>query len=236
MKKPLINNEETWSVKWEEYFDRYQKDLRHAFYIRSLLKPKGKFLEIGAGSFRDCNLLYSRGYDIYGVDFCASTVEKAKKKFSLMRERILQMDAFNLSFDDNFFNTSYHNGFFVLFNDNEIDKLLKEQYRVSSEFIICTVHNSHNKDFVRYFENLSSRDSLYNIRFFEKDEIVSLMNPYCSEVKVLPVGKQKKYKEDFLINKGITHPLILGNYLKHLNKKDIQNSEKLLCIGKIKKK
>ena len=179
--------------------------------------------------------MYSRGYDIYGVDFCASTVEKAKKKFSLMRERILQMDAFNLSFDDNFFNTSYHNGFFVLFNDNEIDKLLKEQYRVSSEFIICTVHNSHNKNFVRYFENLSSRDSLYNIRFFEKDEIVSLMNPYCSEVKVLPVGKQKKYKEDFLINMGITHPLILGNYLKYLNKKDIQNSEKLLCIGKVKK-
>jgi hypothetical protein len=234
MKKKLTNSVDYWDLKWKHYFEKYQADLRHAHYINSLIGNVGSFLEIGAGSFRDCNYLFNIGYDITGIDFSNFSVEQARKNFPLFSDRILQSNAFETTFSDFNFDVSYHNGFFSLFNDQQIKNLIQEQIRITKKIISCTVHNAHNKEFFKYFDELSKKDSLYNIRFFEQDEILEIMLPYCSDVKIYPVGRGKKQHEDYLIKLGITNPFIIRNYIKNFSKNKINTSERLLCIGKIK--
>lgn len=229
-----ITKQSEWDQKWKDIFYHYQQDLRHAYYINAVLESADrKVLEIGAGSFRDMALLNKLEVDCWGTDYSGTSVGLAKAHFSHLRSKIFQSDAFDMfEVADNEFDVSFHNGLWVLFNDDtDVLKLAKEQARISRNKIIATVHNGHNKKFVKYFHKLSQNDPLYKIRFYTMDEIQSLMLSVCSRVKIVPVGKGKKHFEDDMINRAIVGRLELSRYFEDVGLKCLENSERLLCIG-----
>lgn len=223
-----------WDRKWVDVFEHYQNDLRHAYYIHAMLeKNESRILEIGAGSFRDMAELRRRGLDCEGMDFSLESVNRARRHFPEFSSAIHHMSAFNMPFHDGEFDVTYHNGFWVLFSDEQILSLAKEQARITKYRMIATVHNGHNGQFVDYFNRKKEDDPLYDIRFFNKDEITDLMGMVCSDVAVIPVGKGKQYHEDLLIKNGVTDPSTLRSCLVESGMKYLDSSERLLCIGSI---
>lgn len=229
-----LTTADSWDEKWSEIFNHYQKDTRHAYYIDAVRCRKEKrILEIAAGSFRDISRLNKSGVEGYGVDFSAEAVALAKEYYPHIAEHFKTMDAFNLDYPDKVFDLTYHNGFWVLFDDESILKLAREQARVTQRRMIATVHNAHNTSFKEYFERQAAVDPLFNIRFFEHDEISELMGSVCSRVTVIPVGKAKKSYEDWLIRKGLGHPALLRACFNLSGQRLLNTSERLLCIGEL---
>ena len=228
-----IKTKEQWDQKWETIFDHYQQDLRHAYYIRAILNSnEKKIVELAAGSFRDTMALNTMNIDCYGTDYSSKTVSLAKKKFPVIADKLSEQNSFKINFLDKSFDLSFHNGFWVLFSNNEdILNLIQEQARITKYRIVATVHNAHNKSFVEYFHKLKENDPLYRIRFFEMDEIIELMKTATKNVKIIPVGKGKKYYEDYLINLGLDDAKCIKKCFNYHKLDLLNSSERLLCIG-----
>ena len=234
--KIVLTSSDTWDVKWEEIFNHYQQDTRHAYYIRAILNEhENKILEIGAGSFRDMAQLNKWGINCDGLDFSLKSVKMAKIYYPEIADKIINDDAFKTSIEDNNYDLSYHNGFWTYFSDEEIKRLIQEQARITRKRIVATVHNGHNKDFIKYFEKLSEKDDLYNLRFFEIEEMYELLKETCNNVTIIPVGKGKKYYEDDLINIGLGDAVYLKKSFNYHGMNLLENSERILCIGELKK-
>jgi len=232
-KHSKLTSNTDWDSKWPDIFKHYQNDLRHAHYIQALKNKNEKcLLEIAAGSFRDMAALNRWGVVCEGMDFSAESVVLAKKQFPDISKKIHQMDGFAFQFQDKEFDLTYHNGFWVLFNDTDIDLLAKEQARISKYRMIATVHNAHNVQFKNYFKMKAENDPLFRIRFFYEKEIRNIMSKVCSKVTVVPVGKGKKYFEDEMINNG-DNADSLRKYFDEDGLNHIKDSERLLCIGEI---
>nr|WP_313402585.1 methyltransferase domain-containing protein [Pseudomonas sp.] len=224
-----------WDSKWADIFEHYQQDLRHAYYIQAMLDAEDRHvLEIGAGSFRDMAELRRRGVDCEGMDFSQESAQLARQQFPEFSNAIHRMSAFDMSFADKAFDVSYHNGVWVLFDDVQIKALAVEQARITRNRMIATVHNAHNRQFVEYFDRLKKDDPLYDIRFFEMDEVSSLMREVCSDVVIVPVGKGKKHHEDLLIKSGVTDPQALRACFDKSGLKYLESSERLMCIGSVR--
>lgn len=234
---PLINLNPTssadeWDRKWTQIFDRYQHDRRHAHYIHALLeRDEHSVLELAAGSFRDMASLRSMGVNCSGMDFSMESVQRAKQAFPQFATHIARMSAFEMALPDRAVDVTYHNGFWVLFSDDQIQTLAREQARVTAHRMIATVHNRHNARFLAYFDTMKRTDPLYDIRFFSVAEITAHMREVCDEVVVIPVGKYKRRHEDALIRWGLTQPWLLRAYLTASGHRLLDTSERLLCIG-----
>lgn len=225
---------EDWNNIWTDNFAHYQNDTRHAYYIDAVRRRnERKVLEIAAGSFRDVAQLSQVGVECYGIDFSTQAVSLAQQYYPQLASRFAAMDAFNLDFADSDFDLTYHNGFWVCFDDAAIHKLVEEQARVTRRRLIATVHNAHNKAFKAYFDSKTDTDPLFSIRFFESDEIAALMRHVCKKVTVIPVGKGKKRYEDWLIRQGLGHPAILNSCFALSGQRLRHSSERLLCIGEL---
>ncbi len=231
--KDLYNcTSDIWDKEWEDKFDHYQNDIRHALYIAAILSDEDRrIIELGAGSFRDVRTLNKMGIDCYGLDFSIESVTKARELNPEISSKILQADCFDLQIPSKSYDLSYHNGLWGYFNDNEISKLLKEQVRITKRKVIVTVHNQHNKNFVDYFNQLKVNDPLYDIRFFEVDEIRELMLKEVSSCEIIPVGKGKKLYEDDLINIGIGTPCNIRKSFDFHKMGLLDISERLMCVG-----
>lgn len=228
-----LTTSKDWDEKWNTIFDHYQLDTRHAEYINALIEEnENHILEIGAGSFRDMARLNKLDVDCHGVDFSIDSVNLAKKLFPKIEDKIHCMDAFNLQFKEEEFDLTYHNGFWVLFSDEQILKLANEQAKITKRRLIATVHNAHNINFFNYFEKMKAIDPLYNIRFFMVDEIVELMKKISNKIKVIPVGKNKNKHEDLLISTNANKSQI-KKCLYDAKHTLLNESERLLVIIEI---
>ena len=144
---PLSNLERNsdpsdWDRKWTGIFDHYQRDLRHAHYMRALLeRGERTMLELAAGSFRDMAALRRMGLDCSGMDFSEESVARARVRFPGYAEHIHQMSAFDMSFEDDSFDVTYHNGFWVLFKDEESARL-HGTARITRSRMVATVPNA----------------------------------------------------------------------------------------------
>lgn len=229
------SSSDDWDRKWVDIFDQYQNDLRHAYYIHAMLEDGERHvLELAAGSFRDMAELRRRGIDCEGMDFSMESVGRAKRQFPEFADGIHHASAFAMPFADKAFDVTYHNGFWVLFSDTQIRELAIEQARVSRGRMIATVHNAHNWQFVEYFDRKKEGDPLYDIRFFEMDEIAELMRSVCADVSIVPVGKGKQHHEDLLIKNGMTEPGVLRACLHEGGLNHLESSERLMCIGTLR--
>ncbi len=221
-----------WDTVWQQHFDAYQDDRRHAYYIAAVRRQRERrILEIAAGSFRDMGALNEWGIYCEGVDYSSESVQRAKEKLPVLSERIKKMDAKRLDYPNRSFDLTFHNGFWGLFDDAKIAELAAEQARVSTSRMVATVHNAHNRSFREQFAVWSRRDPLYKVRFFFSDEIENLMKPFCRRVTVLPVGGGRV---DWLISRGLGPMAYRCIYrLRGCFRQNIEDGQRLMCIGEM---
>ncbi|AHF80772.1 class I SAM-dependent methyltransferase [Thermococcus paralvinellae] len=103
-------------------FSKYRK--------KALRLAKGKVLEVGVGTGKNLPY-YPKGVEVIGIDFSKGMLEKAdrrRKELGLENVKLMLMDAQNLEFEDNTFDTVVST--FVFCTVPDPIKGLKEVYRV----------------------------------------------------------------------------------------------------------
>jgi len=223
-----LEDNSVWDAKWEYLFISYQQDLRHAFYLNALLNKEMSILEMAAGSFRDMAFLNSIGYNCKGCDFSSNSVNLAKKHFPKIADKIFELNAFQFSNNIERFDVTYHNGFWGLFENDDILRLFNKQKSITKKFMIITVHNGHNHNFKQYFLEKKKSDNLYAIRFFEIDEFIDILGLTRNDVQIYPVGKGKLSHEDLLVKDKNTDQAEMLKYMRPNNLELLEISERLL--------
>jgi ubiquinone/menaquinone biosynthesis C-methylase UbiE len=173
----MLTEKGDWKKSWEKNIDNYlAKPPRTANFINYLLSNViNSILELGAGSCRDSIALSKFGYNVTASDFEQNTIELLKKKLQLSKVSLEVIDTFNISKDDNSVDLIFHNGLFVLFDDNQIKQALIEQARVARKYILILVHNGLNRDLVADYKMKINQNKIYDIRFFSQDELENLI-------------------------------------------------------------
>ena len=177
-----------WNRIWEEYIEKYlSTPPRVGVWIKNKFSSKKlSILEIAGGSCRDSMYLHLLGYNSVGSDLNYKVLSLIRKKFSNITFKLIQTDAFNLSFKDNSFDIVFSNGLLIYFwNDEDIFNLLKEQMRVARRYVVSIVHNKENDELVKKFAKLKEKDPLYDIRFFTREELLDIANKLQIKGKVL---------------------------------------------------
>lgn len=176
-----------WKDQWEEKAEGYlEGDPVLGIKIENLVENNTlsgvkTICEIATGSARDSIFL--------GKKFIVTATDKYTSQFSMSKNfaekyktnvTFLEEDAHNFSFPDNHFDFVFHNGFFILFPDNQdINKLLKEQMRITKKYAMIVVHNKWD-----FFSRLRVRlfakkgDPLYEFRWWSLRELKRLVKPY----------------------------------------------------------
>jgi ubiquinone/menaquinone biosynthesis C-methylase UbiE len=228
----IDNTKVTWGKIWKQHYSSYVHTIpRQAYYLFFVLKKEDRrILQIAAGSFRDTVRLNEWGYDCIGTDFLEDVVEMAKGYYPIYKNKMFSEDASRLSFTNKCFDVSFHNGFYILFQEDKmIDSLIREQVRVTKRCIVCTVHNKLNSKLVNLFREKANSDPLYDVRFFYPDEMIHLLKPYCHRVVVLPFGTP-------IFDRLIRY---IGWYLKGLkwlysitfSKMKLEKCERIMAVG-----
>lgn len=171
------NDRINWSETWSKYFAAYYQAVpRAGIWIsnRFQLREK-KLLEIGAGSCRDTVFLLQNGFRAIATDACEEVIYRAQKLYPQFQPMLRCENAFSLSFEPEFFYLSFSNGFFGLFDDTDIVRLLRGQARVTQKYVVALVHNKCNVRLVENFKDKAIYDPLYNIRFFSPTELLNIV-------------------------------------------------------------
>ncbi len=178
-----------WKASWSVHLDQYLAvPPRTGFYLEMLFPDRSlSFLEIGGGSLRDANYLAQRGYETTGSDFVPELVAAAAAHHNNPQLRTLVLDAFDTKLADNTFDVSYHNGVIGCFCNDDIARLLREQARITRQYLIAIVHCAHNNPLCRLFAEKVQADPIYGLRFFTYSEICSLIEPF-GPTKLYPFG------------------------------------------------
>lgn len=240
----LDNSEKFWEDSWIKHIEAYLNATpRAGVFIENYFKNTNKLLEIAGGSCRDSRYLANRGFEATGSDFDEKTLTYLEKeRFPNDILNYSKEDAFNLSFSENSFDLVFHNGFFVLFNDDEsLKTMLLEQERVSRKYIVFFVHNKENDKLIRLFKKKSQEDDLYKIRFFDKDEVTAIVKNSgikYKNIKLLKFGGMS----DFFYKKRLKKivPNILYPFRNFFIPKLYQlqkweNTERICCVVELDK-
>lgn len=133
-------------------------------------------LEIAGGSCRDSRHLADRGVDAIGTDFDAKTLAYLAQRFPSSPLKMRREDALALTLADGSVDLSMHNGFWVLYADDaQVMALMREQARVTRKVLVAIVHNAANRRLASIFKRMAQSDPLYDIRFFDRHELKSLV-------------------------------------------------------------
>jgi len=173
-----LTQSDFWEASWAKHLAQYLANPpRAGMWLRWRLgRAPLDTLEIAGGSCRDSRYLYTNGWAAVGSDFDIKTIAYLKQQFADVGQTLDVADAFQLPYADKQFDLSFHNGFYVLFNDEKtIFELLHEQLRVTKKRLVFFVHNIENKALRHNFHERAQFDPLYNIRFFSRDEIKHLI-------------------------------------------------------------
>ena len=236
-------NQGDWYKSWQIHLEQYLKaPPRTGMFIHSFFPPIRNSLEIACGSSRDSIYLAKKGVDATASDYESRVINDLQKRFSFPHLEYQQADAFHLTFDDATFDMVFHNGFFICFhNDKEIHAMLREQARVSRKHIVFFIHNKLNASLVNRFAELAPTDPIYDIRFFDPDEIKDIVRSSPIKdysVEILKFGGQF----DLFFSKKIKR--IIPNVLYPFREKVIprlyqrqpwEKTERIACHIELKK-
>ncbi|WP_167711780.1 MULTISPECIES: class I SAM-dependent methyltransferase [unclassified Thermococcus] len=137
-------------------FSKYRK--------KALSIAKGKVLEIGVGTGKNLPY-YPKDVEVIGIDFSRGMLEKAerrRKELGLKNVKLLLMDAQNLEFEDNTFDTVVST--FVFCTVPDPVKGLKEAYRVLKPGGKAI-----------FLEHMKSESKLLNIPLYLMDPIMKAL-------------------------------------------------------------
>ena len=215
---PSFVDESYWSKAWVRHIENYLiSPSRCGYWIRFKFSKVKSILEIAGGSCRDSLYLSSFYNNVIGSDFDEKTLSYLQQRFPESKSNFSRQDAFNFDYKDNTFELSFSNGFWVLFNDNsKLVNLFIEQTRVSKKYVVNLVHNADNKRLVKVFQDKSKQDSLYNIRFFRKNELLDIVNNSGVKYKSLRLKKFGGPFDIFLSNKCLNKIGFVSDMLKFL--------------------
>ena len=169
-----MTNETYWGEEWQR---RLQSYLSGPPRLGRLIEHRlgdqvTTTLELGAGSSRDTIYLASAGYRCVASDFSEATMAEVSARFASERLRFSVDDSRSLGFADDEFDLVFHNGLLVCFeSDDDIRRILQEQHRVASRYMMIVVHNAENPGLVAEYARLGQTESLYQIRFFSRVDI-----------------------------------------------------------------
>lgn len=170
-----------WEQAWVRHLEGYLAQppraglwLQARFGLKAL--RRWGVLELAGGSCRDSRHLAQHGVPAIGTDFDQRTLDWLAQRFPSDALRLQREDASALSLADGSVGLSVHNGFWVLFDDDErILALLREQARVTQQVLVALVHNADNPRQREAFARKAVADPLYDIRFFRRDELPALV-------------------------------------------------------------
>nr|WP_167901288.1 methyltransferase domain-containing protein [Thermococcus sp. LS1] len=137
-------------------FSKYRK--------KALSMAEGKVLEIGVGTGKNLPY-YPKDVEVIGIDFSRGMLEKAerrRKELGLENVKLLLMDAQNLEFEDNTFDTVVST--FVFCTVPDPIKGLKEAYRVLKPGGKAI-----------FLEHMKSESKLLNIPLYLMDPIMKAL-------------------------------------------------------------
>ena len=178
MNKNFITKE-FWTNSWKDHYLKYiSAPARTGIWLKSKFgNKKLKILEIAGGPGRDSIYLCRSGYsNVTCSDFNDEMIKKLSEHNVGEPLKFSTQDAMSFQYRDDSFDITFHNGFWICFsNDSDLIKLIAEQTRVTKNKIIGIVHNGKNKKNVEKFKARSKKDSLYDIRFFEIEEIKQII-------------------------------------------------------------
>ena len=170
----MLRSAEEWNSQWRKWFDRYSqgnprlgKWLRASYAVR-----RANTLEIGAGSGRESLFLSAVADSVTCADFAPEAVELLKNSGLPPNMQAVRADAARLPFHDEAFDLTFHKGVWVLFSENALlSAFLREQLRVTKRIALAIVQNSRNRTQVAEAHARALTDPLFNIRFFDPDEL-----------------------------------------------------------------
>lgn len=189
---PELQAQGFWEEAWTRHVEGYLKaPPRAGMWLRwrFALRP-WRVLEIAGGSCRDSRHLAEHGVAAVGTDFDAKTLAYLAHRFPSSPLPLQREDASALSFADRSFDLSFHNGFWVLFDDDaRILALLREQARVTRRAVVALVHNAENGELRTRFARQAASDALYDIRFFSRDDLARLVRAAGVEAQAVRFEK-----------------------------------------------
>ena len=165
-----------WAESWKKHLSEYSSGIpRTGIFIKSYVKGIKTSLELGCGSARDSIMLALKGIDVTASDYEPSLIEALKEMHKDKNVVFSVVDAFDTKFKPDFFDLVFHNGLYVLFNDNEIVSMLKEHARISAKYLLILVHNGKNLQQKKLFAKKAETDPVFNIKFFEIENLKKLL-------------------------------------------------------------
>jgi ubiquinone/menaquinone biosynthesis C-methylase UbiE len=132
---------ERWDATWVEEKTELERDLsttEHWKWLKMYLPPPARVLEAGCGTGLWVRSLDKLGYDAYGIDFAAGTIERAHKRWPYLQLVVGDLRA--LIWEDGYFDGIISFGA-VERDLNGPEAALNEMYRVLKPggFLYCTV-------------------------------------------------------------------------------------------------
>jgi hypothetical protein len=167
-----------WEEAWVRHLEAYLKaPPRAGLWLAARFRlADWTVLEIAGGSCRDSRYLADRGVQAIGSDFDQKTLDYLKQRFPASALVMKREDGAALSLPDQAVDLTMHNGFWVLFSsDDRVVELLREQARVTRRVVVALVHNADNPRLVSAFARKAATDPLYDIRFFRRAELLTLV-------------------------------------------------------------
>jgi hypothetical protein len=187
-----MEKENYWSQSWQNHIENYlSAPPRLANWLMYRFPSKDlSFIEIAGGSCRDTLELHAAGYNAQGADFDTQTLDYLRRRFPKDADIFVREDAFALSLPDKSRDISFSNGFWILFQDDDkIRQLVREQTRIASRFAIFICQNADCPGLVRQFADLAKTDDLYDIRFYQREEMRRLIDSSGIEYKSMTFNK-----------------------------------------------
>lgn len=193
-------------------------------FTNKYLKNKGKVLEGGCGIGQLVYALKNLGYDAYGVDYAAKTIEACKKVCPDLN--LFKQDVKNLQFENNFFDGYWSLGVIEHFYDG-YEEIIREANRVlkSGGYLFLTFpylsplrklkiklglystwkSGDDLKNFYQFFLDWKEvREKVEKTGFILIDEqTLDAVKGIKDEILILKPGLQKIYNSNLFVNRVI---------------------------------
>ncbi len=232
-----ITQEKFWTEAWQRHLDTYLKaPPRAGYWLERRFGRKISALELAGGSCRDSRYLATRGVNAIGTDFDQKTLAYLQQKFPNSPLDLRREDAFALNFPDRSVDLSFSNGFWILFTDNaKLILLAREQARVTRKWMVIIVHNAMNSNLRKTFAECASKDPLYDIRFFEPQEVGNLIRSSGISFKSISLEKFGGGVDLFYHSrlKGVPNPVaaVAPGLVPHLySLQGWASTERIACV------
>lgn len=178
MANSSFGSNDYWSATWRRHIDAYLAATpRCGIWLQSFFSAEDfSFLECAGGSCRDSRYLFKNQKKALGCDFDEHTIKYVNEYYSASGFVAHTEDASRLRYSSKSFDIVFHNGFWILFDDDQkLCSLLAEQVRVARLYAVVLVHNKRNQALVDAFADKSLKDDLYKIRFFDIDALMRIV-------------------------------------------------------------